>query len=98
MFLKEARSEAGTVRRKELREEAWADMSRQQHNDWRALHPKPVNHEAIVDNPMAVQVDGGQEAVDICISDLDTDPLVTTKRRKRSTPKRNPGKDERRKH
>jgi hypothetical protein len=73
-------------------------MSRQQHKVWRAQHPKSFNPKAIVENPMAVQVDGGQEAPDFRTSDLDTEPLVTTKRRKRSTPKRNPGKDERRKH
>ena len=37
-------------------------MSRQQHNDWRALNPKPVNHEAIVENPMAEQVEGAATA------------------------------------
>ena len=79
-------------------EEAWANMSRQEHKDWRALHPEFVNHKTAMENPKAVQVDGGQEAVDICISNLDTEPIVTTKRRKRSTPKRNPGKDKRRKH
>ena len=40
------------------REEVWANMSRQQHKDWRALHPKPVNPKAAVENPMAVQVEG----------------------------------------
>ena len=33
-------------------------MSRQEHNDWRNLHSKPVNHEAIMENPMAAQGEG----------------------------------------
>jgi hypothetical protein len=39
-------------------EEEWANMSRQQHKDWRALHPKSVNHEATMENPMALQSEG----------------------------------------
>ena len=76
-------------------EEEWANMSRQQHKDWRALHPKSVNPKVAVENPMAVQCDGGQEAVDIRISDLDTEPPVITKRRKRSSKKSHPHKDQR---
>jgi hypothetical protein len=72
-------------------------MSRQEHNNWRALHPKSANPKAAVENSMVVQVDGGQEAVDICISDLHTEPLVTTKRRKRSSKQLNPHKDQRKK-
>jgi hypothetical protein len=45
-------------------EEEWANMSRQQHKDWRALHPKSVNHEATMENPMALQVNGGLEEAD----------------------------------
>ena len=37
-------------------------MSHQQHNDWRAQHPKYVNPK--VENPKAVQVDGGHEEAD----------------------------------
>jgi hypothetical protein len=43
---------------KEISEKAWADMSRQEHDDWRALHSKPINPMASVENPMAVQVEG----------------------------------------
>ena len=39
-------------------EEEWANMSRQQHKDWRALHPKSVNPKAAVEISMAVQSEG----------------------------------------
>jgi hypothetical protein len=39
-------------------EEEWANMSRQQHNEWRTLRLKPINHEAIVENQMTAQVEG----------------------------------------
>ncbi len=42
----------------EISEEAWANMSRKQRNEWRTLHLKPIYHEAIVENPMAAQVEG----------------------------------------
>ncbi len=39
-------------------------MSRQEHIDWRALHPKSVNPMASVENPKAVQVEGGHKEAD----------------------------------
>jgi hypothetical protein len=36
-------------------EEEWANMSRQQHKDWRALHPKSANRKAAMENPRALQ-------------------------------------------
>ena len=39
-------------------------MSRQEHNDWRALHTESANPKAAVENSKAVQVDDGhKEAV-----------------------------------
>ena len=61
--------EGGSKRRrhsapKGISEDAWADMSRQQHNDCRALHAEYVNRKAAMENSKAVQVnDGREEAV-----------------------------------
>ena len=43
---------------KGISDDAWADMSRQQHNDCRALHAEFANRIAAMENPKAVQVEG----------------------------------------
>ena len=67
-----------------MREEVWANMSHQQHNDWRTLQAEFVDHKAAVENPTVLQNDGEhEEAVDNCIFYLGNESsTVTPKRRK----------------